>query len=149
MSIEKEIHQKRFRSGYQKALINIIYTGNWLNLQSLHGLKPYGITLQQFNVLRILRGQYPHPATVNMIIERMLDKMSNVSRIVDKLHTKGLVNRKECPEDRRKVDITITQEGRDLLKKLDILDREWESQLTPLSADEIVTLNRLLDKIRG
>ena len=96
-----------------------MYTGNWV--QFLHGkaLKPFGLTVQQYNVLRILRGQHPNPCTVNLIVDRMLDKSSNASRIVERLVSKGLVKRTPCEQDRRAVDVLITQEGLNLLEASD------------------------------
>ena len=91
--------------------------------------KPFDLTLQQYNVLRILRGQYPNPITVIAIIERMLDKMSNASRLVDKLLAKDLVIRRLCPHDRRAVDVIITEKGLELLEKLDTLQNQWEDKL--------------------
>ena len=148
MKIEDEIQQKSFKSEAQKAQINIVYTANYLGVQLAAVFKPFGITPAQFNVLRILRGQHPKPATVNLLMERMLDKTSNVSRIMDKLELKKLATRKQCPNDRRSVDILITEAGLELLKKM---DAELENQrigLQNLSDDEAKELNRLLDKIR-
>lgn len=149
MRIEDAIKQPRFRSPFQRLSINLVYTGNWLNTLQTGWLKPYGLTPQQFNVLRILRGQQGKPATVNLIRERMLDKMSNVSRLVEKLRAKGLLERQECPDDRRAVDVMITQQGLDLLETLDAHEAEWSARLRNLSAEEAETLSRLLDKLRG
>ncbi len=149
MSIERDIQQKMFKSPYAKMVVNIMYTNNWLcGLQS-DLLKQYDITLQQYNVLRILRGQYPNPITVCGIIERMLDKMSNASRLVDKLILKSLVVRSECPKDRRQVDVVITQKGLDLLAELDQQQSVWENALHQLSEEEANLLSNLLDKIRN
>ena len=148
MRIEDEIQQKSFKSEKQKAQINVLYTANFLSLNQAAVFKPFGVTLPQFNVLRILRGQYPKPATVNLLMDRMLDKTSNVSRIIDKLETKGLATRKQCPNDRRSVDILITDEGLELLKKMDAAMENQEIGLQNLSDSEAKELNRLLDKIR-
>ena len=101
MELEKEIQQKKFKDQYQKLAVNLIYTGNWMVLQHARLLKPHGLTPQQYNVLRILRGQHPTPCTVGTIVERMLDMNSNASRILDRLVAKGLADRKQCPNDRR------------------------------------------------
>ncbi|WP_162427450.1 MarR family winged helix-turn-helix transcriptional regulator [Pontibacter pudoricolor] len=149
MRIEDEIKQTAFKNEYHKAYINLLYTSNFL--QQEHGslLKPFGITSPQFNVLRILRGQYPKPATVSLLIERMLDKTSNASRIVDKLEAKELVTRKQCPNDRRTVDVLITENGLALLKQLDALDEDNKSGgIYNLTEDDTRELNRILDKIR-
>ena len=104
MKIEEEIKQPTFKSAHQKAHINLIYTSGWVQQAQASLFKPFGVTLPQYNVLRILRGQHPKPATISLLIDRMLDKTSNASRIVDKLEAKALVTRKQCPADRRTVD---------------------------------------------
>ena len=149
MKIEEEIKQTEFRNEYQKLAINLLYTGNWINAKNLEFLKPHKLTLQQFNILRILRGQYPNPATVNLLIERMLDKMSNASRIVDKLVAKKLVLRNSCPEDRRRVDIIITNKGLRLLEKIEKDENKWDEKFKNLSLNEAIELNNYLDKLRG
>lgn len=148
MSIERDIKQANFKSPYSKAVINILYTNNWLQSLQVEIFKPFDLTLQQYNVLRILRGQHPNPITVIAIIERMLDKMSNASRLVDKLLVKELVVRKLCPHDRRAVDVTITEKGLNLLKELDTLQNQWESKLHGLTENEALQLSTLLDKMR-
>lgn len=149
MGISDDIKQPVFKSELNKAVINIIYTNNWLNQKQVAFFKPHGLTTAQYNILRILRGQYPNPATVNLLIERMLDKSSNASRIVDKLESKGLVARKQCTNDRRAVDVLITQKGLDLLAQIDDELRQWEETIRNLSEAECAQLNELLDKMRG
>jgi len=149
MKLEEEIKQKSFRTEFHKLAVNMIYTGNWVGANSSEQLKQHKLTLQQYNLLRILRGQYPNPATVNLLIERMLDKMSNASRIVDRLLAKKLVERKTRPDDRRCVDVIITQKGLQLLEKIDTLEKEWNNQFKNLNIKEAKELNRLLDKLRG
>lgn len=149
MKIEDEIKQDKFKSEYQKLAINLIFTGNWINSKNAELLKPYKLTSQQYNLLRILRGQYPKPVTVNLLIERMLDKMSNASRIVDRLVKKNLVLRKSCPEDRRRVDIVITDKGMKLLDKIDQDEDKWEKRFETLTAKEAIELNNFLDRLRG
>jgi DNA-binding MarR family transcriptional regulator len=105
--------------------------------------------MQQYNILRILRGQYPKPATIKLIKERMLDKMSDASRIVEKLRLKGLVERTICPNDRRNVDVCITEKGLGLLTQLDKHDGEVDAKLSSLNTEEVAQLNSLLDKLRG
>jgi DNA-binding MarR family transcriptional regulator len=107
------------------------------------------ITVQQFNVLRILRGQHPKACNLKLVKERMLDRMSDASRIIDKLKAKGFVERHECPNDRRNVDLLITAKGLDLLKSLDHLDEEFKTIFKNLSVSEVKQLNDLLDKARG
>jgi DNA-binding MarR family transcriptional regulator len=148
MSIEKDIKQNHFKSPYSKAVVNIVYTNSWLTSLQMEIFKPFDLTLQQYNVLRILRGHYPKPITVIAIIERMLDKMSNASRLVDKLLAKELVERRVCPDDRRAVDVLITQKGLDLLEEIDILQHKWEEHLHGLTESEALLLSNLLDKLR-
>jgi len=149
MSIEQDIQQKSFKDPYQKMVVNLMYTHSWLTAHHSQSLKPFGLTAPQFNVLRILRGQYPQPATVNLIIERMLDKMSNASRLVDKLVAKKLVERHVCPRDRRAVDVCITQKGLDLLAKIDVKMEELQNRYKTLTEQEANQLSDLLDKLRG
>ncbi len=149
MKLEEEISQKQFRNEYHKAAVNMVYTFNWLNNFNVGFFKPHGITPQQFNILRILRGQHPKPATIKLIKERMLDKMSDASRIVEKLRIKGLVERNICSHDRRNVDVCITQKGLELLSAIDALEKEIDAKLSTLDEEEIKQLNDLLDKLRG
>lgn len=149
MKLEEEIKQKRFDTEHEKLTVNILYTGNWMNLINVKNLKPFRLTLQQYNLLRILRGQYPNPTTVNMLIERMLDKSSNASRIVDKLLLKNLVTRRICKKDRRSVDVVITEKGLSILKTIDDYKNEWNKKLNALTKEEAKILNNLLDKLRG
>ncbi len=149
MEIGKEIKQSKFKSEHQKMLINILFTSNWLNAKHAASLKPYGISSQQYNLLRILRGQHPKPASVNLLIDRMLDKSSNASRLVEKLRLKKLVERTICPEDRRAVNVIITQKGLDLLAELDKNEGGMLKELKNLSEKEAEQINLLLDKLRG
>jgi DNA-binding MarR family transcriptional regulator len=149
MEIGKEIKQAKFKNEYQKMLINILFTSGWLGAKHASTLKPYGISTQQFNLLRILRGQHPKPASVNLLIDRMLDKNSNASRLVEKLRLKKLVERTVCPEDRRAVNVIITQKGLDLLAELDKQDEIFLKDLKNISEKEAEHINLLLDKLRG
>lgn len=150
MKLEEEIKQKKFKSEFQKLALNIIFTSNWLNNQSIKAFKPFGISPQQYNVLRILKGQHPESISVNSIAERMLDKNSNASRLVEKLFLKKLVKREVCEHDRRQMDIVITQTGLDLLKKMDGVSRQMENTINnQLNIDEAAQLNDFLDRLRG
>ncbi len=149
MGIAEDIKQPKFKSEFQKAIINIFYTANWLGERHHSFFKKFGITAAQFNVLRILRGQHPQPSTINLIIDRMLDRMSNASRIVDKLEDKGLVLRKQCPNDRRAVDVIISEKGLDLLGVLDREMEGYEGDFCNLNDEEPAQLNDLLDKFRA
>lgn len=148
MKLEDEIQQKKFKNIQQKLMLNLIYTTNWLTAKQDSLFKDSDVTVQQYNVLRILRGQYPNPCNIKLIKERMLDRMSDASRIVDKLFTKQLLLRKECPNDRRSVDIIITDKGLELLKSLDYIDELSKENIKSLNDEEINTLNNLLDKLR-
>lgn len=149
MGIGEDIHQKSFKSEFAKAIINVFYTSSWLGQKHQQMFKSHGLTSPQFNVLRILRGQYPEPATVNLIIDRMLDKSSNASRIVDKLEAKELVVRRQCPQDRRAVDVVITEAGLKLLETMDVEMSQLELGMKKLTSQESEQLNILLDKLRS
>lgn len=149
MKIEEAIQQKKFRDEFQKAHINVLYTASWMHQRSMQALKPFNISWQQFNILRILRGMHPEPASVKLLTERMIDKMSNASRLVEKLKQKGLVERKSCKMDRRQVDVLITDKGLQLLGLAsDAMDEQMNDirdNLTPQQAEQ---LNVLLDTLR-
>jgi DNA-binding MarR family transcriptional regulator len=149
MKIEEEIQSTKFEDDFQKAVINLTYTYGWLNNALRGHFEKYNLTSQQFNVLRILRGQYPKPATVNLIKERMLDKMSDASRIVDRLVQKGLVSRCTNNKDRRAVDIRISEVGLDILSKMDVEFKAKEILQNNLTEEEAGKLSDLLDKLRG
>lgn len=149
MKIEDAIKQKKFKSEYQKLYINIIYTANWLNNESIKTLKPFGISPQQYNVLRILNGQYPNAISVNNIIDRMLDKNSNASRLVDKLKQKELVEREICSNDRRQVDIKITEKGIQLLDEIAEKMDSFINIRSSLTENEAAITNEILDKLRN
>ena len=148
MKLEEEIAQQKFAGEQQKAMINLLFTYHWAVSKMKSDFKPYDITMQQFNILRILRGQMPNPCTVNILKERMLDKMCDASRMVDRLLQKGFIERCVNKNDRRAVDIKISTQGLDLLAKFDeITDpNKLFSALTDLEAK---TLNQLLDKVRS
>ncbi len=149
MRLEDEIKQEKFKSEHQKLIINILFSYSWLNAKNVKRLQPFGISWQQFNVLRILRGQYPKSITNKSITERMLDKTSNATRLVDKLILKGLASREPNASDRRAVDVVITEEGLKLLEKIDKVELEWIEDLNQLTVEEAKELNRLLDKMRS
>jgi DNA-binding MarR family transcriptional regulator len=149
MGLEKDIKQQHFTSENQKLIINLVFTNNWLTEKIRDFLSAEDITLQQFNILRILRGSYPKPLSTLVIRERMLDKMSDTSRIVDRLLLKGLVDKKTCPSDKRLVDISITEEGKKVLAKIDQNEKEMMAVITNLNEEEMKILNGLLDKMRG
>ena len=151
MSLETEIKQTRFQSEHQKAAINVLLTGNWLYNQNALFLKQHGLTPEQFNVMRILRGNHPKPMMLLEITERMIDKSSNCTRLVEKLRQKGWVKREICATNRRQVDIFITLKGLAVLTKIDaaISQNPLQQLQTRLTKTEASELNKLLDKVRG
>jgi DNA-binding MarR family transcriptional regulator len=148
MPIEQDIQQQRFRNEYQKAAINIIFSSNWLNEKIKCLLGPEDITQQQYNILRILKGSHL-PLSTLQIRSRMLDRMSDTSRIVERMLKKGLVEKRTCPSDKRLVDVSISRKGLDLLEKLEHQNAALDSILKSLTEPEAQTLNHLLDKMRG
>lgn len=149
MGLEKDINQQHFKSENQKALINLIYTYHWATERIRNVLNEDDITLQQFNILRILRGSDPKPLSTLTIRERMLDKMSDTSRIVDRLVLKGLVSKKMSTADKRLVDVSITAAGKNLLKRIDDKGDAMTAPMNNLNTEDLKTLNILLDKLRG
>ena len=149
MKLEKEIASNKFENNYHKTVVNVLYTYGWVTNLLRKRFDKYHITMQQFNILRILRGQYPQPATINLLKERMLDKMSDASRIVERLVQKGLVSRCTNEKDRRAVDIKINEKGLELLQKLDMEMNIHEILKSNLTDEEADQLNTLLDKMRG
>lgn len=148
MGISEDLKQSKFPSEAAKAVVNAIYTGNWIVQQQQELLKPFGLTVQQYNVLRILRGQQGNPMTVLAITERMLDKMSNASRLVDRLVEKDLVLRRECPQDRRAVDILVLPAGLDLLNQVDQVQNDWGKHFDTLGVERLEEMNQILDEFR-
>lgn len=148
MGLEEELKQEKFNSEHQKAILNILFTGNWLEAKNAKFLKPYGISPQQYNVLRILNGQYPNAISINNIMSRMLDKMSNTSRLVEKLRKKGLIERVSCEHDRRQVDVMITRDGILLLKELNVIVDDVQQIMETITLGEASLINTILDKIR-
>ena len=149
MKLEDEIKQEKFRNGYHKLAVNILYTYGWLLRNQNKLFEKFGITGQQFNILRILRGQYPNHATVNMLKERMLDKMSDASRLVERLRIKGWVERTMGDNDRRCAKVIITDSGLKLLEEIDKFNEFSDKMLSNLNEEETHKLNELLDKLRG
>ncbi|MEM7551775.1 MAG: MarR family transcriptional regulator [Bacteroidota bacterium] len=148
MSLEEDIGQRKFSSARQKALINILYTSNFITAKMNDVFKQYDITKQQYNVLRILRGAHPKSLSINCIKERMLDKMSDASRIVERLHKKGLIKRLVNKKDRRTADVKIKKSGLELLQRSDPAIQEFERFLDNLNDAEIKDINLCLDKVR-
>lgn len=149
MRIEEEIkQQKKFQNEYEKLAINILFTASWIEAGNIKRLKPFGISPQQYNVLRILRGSYPFPLMLGDISSRMIDKNSNATRLVEKLRVKGLVKRLVNTKNRRQVDISITDAGLDLLAEIDKDSDQWLNSFKTITNTESETLNLILDKLR-
>jgi DNA-binding MarR family transcriptional regulator len=150
MTIENEIKQKKFKNEFHKAEVNLLFTSSWKTSQRIALMKPFSITPQQYNILRILKGQYPAPAPLKLLTERMIDKMSNTSRLVEKLNKKGWVSRKNCEKNRRQVDILITEKGIRICDEITAeIDADLKKNNSNLTEQEARELNRLLDKMRG
>ena len=147
MGIEQDIQQANFRNEFQKMGINLLFTANWLNEQIGKILSEEGVTQQQYNILRILRGSAT-PLSTLKIRERMLDKMSDTSRIVDRLIAKELVLKNTCEKDKRLVDITLSPKGLDLVNQLDQYNERIDALLKGINESEAQMMNQILDKIR-
>lgn len=149
MKLEDELKQPRFKDEYQRAMLNIIFSGSWLEVRTTQLLKPFDLSSQQYNVLRILRGSRPRPLNLLDIQERMMDRMSNATRLVEKLRQKGLLTRKQCDQNRRKVEIEITDQGMDLLGTIDpLMEQLHKGFADKLTPDEAIQVNVILDKLR-
>lgn len=147
MSIDKDIKQSSFKSEHQRAIINLIFTYNWTTEQLKQIFDKEDLTLQQFNILRILRG-IKTPLSTLQIRERMLDKMSDTSRIVDRLIIKGLAKKLTCKTDKRLVDVSISEKGKKILQKIDLQEDDIKKIMNALTDNEAKMLNKLLDKVR-
>ena len=148
MKIEDEIKQQKFKTPHQKAVINLIYTTSWMQGKQKDIFKTFNITLQQFNILRILRGQHPSSTSATEIKARMLDKNSDVSRLLDRLLAKKIITKRVSPSDKRAADVNLTEEGLELLKAIDKKQNQIDNVLL-LNDEEATMLSDLLDKSRG
>ncbi|MEZ4875096.1 MAG: MarR family transcriptional regulator [Flavobacteriaceae bacterium] len=150
MKIEDAIKNTTPLSLFSKTVINVMYTSRYIEELSAAHFKEFDLTAQQYNVLRILRGQKGVPANLSTIQERMIDKSSNTTRLIDKLIQKGLVKREICKKNRRKIEVFITQIGLDILKKMDpLIENSNQHIVENLSNDELEKLNTLLNKLRN
>jgi DNA-binding MarR family transcriptional regulator len=148
MKIEDEIKQQKFKNVQQKAVINLLYTSNWLQSKHQEFFKSFNITAQQFNILRILRGQLPASTSATEIKSRMLDKNSDVSRLLDRLVAKQLITRRVCEKDKRSADVSLTDAGINLLREIDKRQTQLDAFLL-LTEEEAYQLSEMLDKSRG
>lgn len=149
MKLEQAIEQYHFSSEHLKLLINLQYTHNWAISKVKAFLSEFDLTVQQFNVLRIVRGQSPNPTTINLLRERMLDKMSDASRVVERLRRKGLIQRHKSEVDRRSVEVKITDEGLRVLERVDNHYEFLDNLLSNISTEQAKYMNDYLDQIRG
>lgn len=150
MKIDDAIRQRQFEDDYQRALINLIYTSNWLRDEQIRRLKPFGLLPQHYNLLRIIKGRHPEPVSPGEMKEVMLDKANDLTRLLDKLEKKGLISRKLCETNRRKMDVHITAEGLRLLEQAGAVFHELQAEIMQQLSDlEAAKLSRLLDKMRG
>lgn len=149
MRIEEEIKVRRFFNERHKATVNILFTSNWITGILEKRAKEQQITLQQFNVLRILRGQYPKPATNRTLKERMIDKMPDISRIIDRLVSKELVSRTKNADDRRAVDVVITDKGLEVLGALEESMLMMDILNDNVTEEECRVLSGILETMRG
>jgi DNA-binding MarR family transcriptional regulator len=149
MRIEDEIQQKDFKDDHRRMVVNLLFTNNWLNQQFIPFFKQFGLTLQQHNVLSIVRGQQPKPVCFGELQERMVDRNSNVTRLVDKLIEKGYVTRDICQANRRMIEVRLTPKGMDLLSQIDEQMPAFFKRFHNLTQEEAVLVSKLLDKLRG
>ena len=149
MRIEEEIQQAKFRNSFHRVAVNLLFTAGWLENHNKKYFKTFGLTPQQFNILRILRGQYPGKISVTEIKSRMLDKDSDVSRLLSRLISKKFIFKSQCPDDKRAADILITEQGLEILKKIDARMDQIDARLLKLTRQEADQLNALLDQCRG
>ena len=149
MRLEDEIKQSRFASEQSKASVNFLFTYHWLQGRIHTIFDGFEVTPQQYNILRILRGQYPTPCTIQLLKDRMLDKQPDVSRLVDRLVAKEWVERKVCQGDRRKMDVAITSSGLELLEQMHPSVQKIDDCFNMLTEGELNQLYVLLDKLRG
>ena len=149
MKIEEEILQSNFRNKEEKLIVNFIYTYNWLKEFHMKLFKPYGLTTQQYNILRILRGSSPTPLSLKMIKERMLDKMSDASRLIERLKKKKLVSCFPNINDRRNLDIVLNKNGFKILDEIDAVLPALDSLFKNMSESEMEQINDFLDKLRS
>lgn len=150
MKLEEAIKQEKFIDNWEKALVNILYTSNWLRDIQNRFLKENELLVQHYNALRIIKGRFPETISPGEIKEVMLDKANDLTRLLDKLVEKGLVKRTVCEENRRRVDVIITSKGIRLLEKLQVNMSSLKTEIKErLSAKEAAQLSNFLDNLRG
>ncbi len=148
MKIEEAIQQKiPFKSEHRKAAVNLMYTNGWLSEQFKSFFNQFGVTAKQYNILRILMGA-GKPVSTSYIRDRLLDRMSDTSRIVDRMCKKELLMKKACSDDRRLIDVSLTKKGKEMLESIGRREDELDEILGQLDNEELIVLNTLLDKLR-
>jgi DNA-binding MarR family transcriptional regulator len=148
IAIEEEIQQTHFADLVDKAIINVVYTANLFQARLAQLLKPFGLTLQQFNILRILRGQHGNPIALYEVKNRMIDRNPDVSRIVDRMVRKGLIERAICPSDKRQADLRLLPKGEAILAATDPVIEQSGHQQRSIPAADLTKLSSLLDRLR-
>jgi len=148
MKLEEEILTNKFVSETQKAAINLLFTSHWLHTRINSYLKPFGLTHEQFNVMRILKGKHPEKMCVKNIGMRMIEKNSNVPRILDRLEKKGWITRQQSQEDRRETVTSITPAGLDVLEKASFNIASNQESMMNLDEATAIKLNVILENIR-
>jgi|SRR5690606_11851451 DNA-binding MarR family transcriptional regulator len=149
MKLEEALKTANFRNERHKVLLNIIYTAYWLKSTNSALLKNIGLTVEQFNVMRILKGKHPQPVCIRDIASRMIEKNSNVPRIIDRLVTKGIVVRQTSETDKRETLVSLTEDGMRQLLEANKLTDPVSDSLIGITTEEAVLLNELLEKLRG
>ena len=149
MNVEQQLENGRFYNEWHRLRVNVLYSSCWLTDKITGFLKPFGITQQQFNILRILRGQYPKALTTLQLRERMIFRMSDTSRLVSRLTSKGLVEKNDCCHDKRLVDVVITEKGLELLSTIDREIHSLDVAVKGVDDQEALQLNELLIKMRN
>lgn len=149
MKLSKRIKQQRFTSPAQEALLNILVTSSWVLGELSALMAPFGITPTQYNVLRILRGSHPGKLTCTEIGRRMLDRTPDVTRLLNRLERAGLITRNRSHQDKRVVEVGITEKGLELLARMQpVVDEAQERLMSRLSPEELRQLSELLDRLR-
>ena len=148
MEFKKAIKQKEFASPQMEAILNMVYSANHFESIMRKLLDEFDLSHEQYNVLRILRGNHPDAYELNQIRDRMLNSWSNVSRLVEKLRKKGFVTRQPKPENRRKVEIKITEDGLEFLEQVDAKLTTGELMEQTLDNEQALHLSALLDELR-
>lgn len=150
MKIEEAIRQSHFADNYQKLMVNLLYTANWARDEQVRLMKNFDILPQHYNVLRIIKGKSPEPASPGEIKEVLIDKANDLTRLLDKLEKKGSIKRCLCPSNHRKMDVTVTPRGMKLLEDMEKPMKAYMKELKKRITDkEAETLSRILDKLRG